>query len=101
MMHAIIYSFKVKEGHNDLFEQVWEDLTQQFIKHAGGSGSRLHKRDEQEYVAYAQWESEDSIVNAWNLMPNEAKELSDKMKSYCEKIETLFELEVVKDLLIK
>ncbi len=54
-MFAAIYSFKVKPNQTESFEKAWEDLTRLIYQFEGSLGSRLHKSDALNYIAYAQW----------------------------------------------
>jgi antibiotic biosynthesis monooxygenase (ABM) superfamily enzyme len=53
-MFAVIYSFKIKKGEHRAFEKYRTEATHFFRDYAGGLGSRLHSKSEQEYIAYAQ-----------------------------------------------
>jgi len=100
-MFAVIYSFKIKEGQHDAFEKYWAEATHFFRDFAGGRGSRLHKRSEAEYIAYAQWPSREMWQNARENLPESAASVLHSMRETCKKIETNYELEVVDDLLVK
>jgi len=54
-MYAVIYQFDVIQGQEEDFETLWQMVTESFIEHAGGLGSRLHKNEAGSYMAYAQW----------------------------------------------
>ena len=98
-MFCVIYSFQVKPGFELDFIESWKDLTNLIYQHEGSLGSRLHKQDELKYIAYAQWPDKETWLNAGNKLPESSKIVRDKMKNSCEKIETVFELDVVEDLL--
>lgn len=98
-MFVIVYSFKVKPNQHREFEKVWKDLTQLIYDYAGSLGSRLHKQDDNSYIAYAQWPSEKVWKEAGSELPEASKELKEKMYNSCESIELLHELEVIDDLL--
>lgn len=98
-MFSVIYKFQVKESLTQQFEENWAELTKLISQHQGGLGSRLHKSDKLTYIAYAQWPDNQTWESEWNDMPEHAKEVSRKMKEACETSETIFELEVVEDLL--
>lgn len=98
-MFSAIYKFKLKPGKIEQFEENWAELTKLISKHQGGLGSRLHKSDDLNYIAYAQWPDKETWEREWNNMPEQAKEISRKMKEACESKETIFELDVVNDLL--
>ena len=98
-MFCVIYSFFVKPNLNDQFEQVWRDLTNIIYKNNGSLGSRLHRENNHKYIAYAQWPDKESWKTAFAKLPDESKFISQLMKDSCEKIETLYELDVIDDLL--
>ena len=100
-MFTVIYKFEVKEDRTQQFEENWTKLTKLIYKHEGSLGSRLHKSDNLNYIAYAQWTDKETWQNSGSKMPEHSKEISRLMKEACEKIETIHELEVVKDLLKK
>jgi len=99
-MYCIIYSFKVREGMDKIFIDAWTEVTRAYIEHAGGLGSRLHKNSNNEYIAYAQWPSEDARNKA--DLPDAIKNGASKiMGECCESINTLYQLTLVADLLVK
>ncbi len=98
-MFSVIYSFKVKPDCEDDFVKGWKGLTQLIYIHAGGLGSRLHRKSHLLYLAYAQWPDKETWENANNNLPEHALVFREKVRNCCEKIETLHELEVVEDLL--
>ena len=100
-MFSVIYKFKIKEELTQQFEENWAELTKLIAKHQGGLGSRLHKSDDLNYIAYAQWPDRETWESEFTNMPAHAKEISRKMKEACETNETIFELQVVEDLLKK
>ena len=98
-MFTVIYKFKIKPDKIQQFEENWTELTKLIYNNQGSLGSRLHKSDGLNYIAYAQWPNKETWESEWNNMPEHAKEISRKMKEACETRETIFELEVVIDLL--
>jgi len=100
-MFIVIYSFKVKPDQAKNFEKAWRDLTTLIFDYEGSLGSRLHKQDELNYIAYAQWSDKSTWRTSGNKLPPISKDIEKIMKESCEKIETLFKLEVVEDLLKK
>ena len=54
-MFAVIYQFKVKENRKAEFINAWKQLTHLIYEYEGSLGSRLHKQDDDVYLAYAQW----------------------------------------------
>ncbi len=98
-MFSVIYKFEIKPGRKESFEKSWKDLTLLIYDYAGSLGSRLHKKDECNYIAYAQWPNKETWENSSNKLPEKSNEISKLMKESCISIETLYELELTKDLL--
>jgi len=100
-MFAVIYQFEVEKGKQKEFENAWKELTDLIIKFEGGMGSRLHKKSEQIYIAYAQWPDQKTWLKSGNNFPKEAKSVRETMRTSCVTIETLYKLEMVDDRLLK
>lgn len=98
-MTAVIYKFNVKPGRSEDFIKAWKEMTELIYEFENSLGSRLHKQDEELYIAYAQWPDIGTWKNAGDRLPDGASELRKKMKESCSTIETLHCLEVVEDLL--
>ena len=98
-MYVVMYAFKVKPNQEEKFIEAWQGLTSLIYKHEGSLGSRLHKKDDLNYIAYAQWPDQSAFDNAGGNLPEEANHYRDTMKSACVKFEVLEKLEVIKDLL--
>ena len=96
---AVVYQFEVIRGKEQEFQESWEKMTELIYMHEGSLGSRLHKEKEQTYIAYAQWPSREKWENYGKNMPKEAEAIGDQMRRACTKIETLFQLNTVSDLL--
>ena len=90
---------EIKPERRASFEKSWKDLTLLIYEYAGSLGSRLHKADDYNYVAYAQWPSKEAWVSAKDKLPETSNRISQLMKDSCKSFETLYELEVVEDLL--
>lgn len=69
-------------------------------KYEGGLGSRLHKQTDIRYIAYAQWPDRETWEKSGSKLPESADEIRKMMRESCEKIETIYELTVVDDLLV-
>ena len=54
-MFIALYRWKVKEGHEKNFREVWHLITEGIYQHSGSLGSRLHRAEDGIWVAYAQW----------------------------------------------
>ena len=100
-MFTVIYSFKIKPGLVKNFIKAWRNLTNLIFEYEGSLGSRLHKQDDLNYIAYAQWPNKKTWINSGKKLPELSEDFSKMMKESCEKIETLYKLEVVEDLLKK
>lgn len=98
-MFAAIYSFKVHPGKDAQFIKAWEELTRLIYQFENSLGSRLHKKSEGLYIAYAQWPDKDTWSNSGAKLPESANEFRIKMKAACSAIETEHELEMLSDLL--
>ena len=98
-MYVVLYSFKVKPKQVDAFIEGWKGLTNLIYQYEGSLGSRLHKKEPLEYIAYAQWPSKDIFENSGGSLPKEANSFRDLMRASCEAIEVIDKLEVVEDLL--
>lgn len=99
-MYAVIYRFKVIQGKEVAFENLWRAVTKAFMTHAEGLGSRLHKTEAGVYIAYAQWPDKKAWQTARQKLPKTATENLQRMNGYCNEITVLFNMKVKKDLLI-
>tara|TARA_R110002049_G_scaffold159908_3_gene324948 strand:- start:671 stop:988 length:318 start_codon:yes stop_codon:yes gene_type:complete len=97
-MYIVLYAFKVKPNQEENFIDSWKGLTSLIYKHEGSLGSRLHKKDVLNYIAYAQWPDKKTFDKSGKNLPEEANVYRNKMRSSCEKVEVLEKLEVVEDL---
>jgi quinol monooxygenase YgiN len=100
-MFCLIYRFTVKPGEVDTFLEAWRALTLLIRDHEGGLGSRLHQETPLTYIAYAQWPDRLTWENSGSKLPAAATEIRARMRGAMDKMETLFELPMVDDLLVK
>lgn len=100
-MYVVIYSFQVKKEFEESFKSAWKELTVLFRDYAGGLGSRLHLSEENSYIAYAQWPDQQTWENAERKLPEEAFIVRKRMRKSCVKMETLHQLQLVEDMLVK
>lgn len=100
-MHAIIYTFEIYPEKEAQFIESWAELTELIKKYEGGLGSRLHRIDATNFLAYAQWPSEEKRVKSGDNLPEIAAEIRKRMRNACVKVEAIYPMEVVKDLLVK
>lgn len=98
-MFTVIYSFKIKINKEVTFEKAWGELTTLIYEYEGSLGSRLHKKSDKHYIAYAQWPDKETWENSGGNLPKESLAVRERMKNSCEEIEVLYKLEVVEDLL--
>jgi quinol monooxygenase YgiN len=98
-MFAVIYRFNVRPGELSEFTNAWAELTNLIRKYEGSLGSRLHRLNDIEYIAYAQWPERAVWEGSGKLLPPEAEDVRKKLRDSCTSIETIYELEVVNDLL--
>ncbi len=54
-MYCVLYEFKIKPGGETQFTESWHTVTKDVIEQSGSLGARLHKSDEGDWIAYAQW----------------------------------------------
>lgn len=98
-MFSVIYTFKVKDGKDQDFLDGWTGLTKLIYKHEGSLGSKVHKDQNGNYVACAQWPSREVWENTGANLPKvETEKFRAQMKNSCYEMETLFELDLVVDL---
>jgi heme-degrading monooxygenase HmoA len=98
-MFAVIYSFKVKEGKEAQFKESWSGLTKLIYEFEGSYGSRLHRKSDTEFLAYALWPNRQTWEESGEKLPEAANEHRTNMRDACFSIETIEELEVEEDLL--
>ena len=79
--------------------KAWKQLTQLIYEYEGSLGSRLHQKDESRYIAYAHWPDRETWKNSGDKLPDTADLIRKTMKDCCTRIETLYELDCVEDLL--
>lgn len=56
-MIAVIYRWRVEEKDAAEFQRRWHEITEEIVKTYGGGGSRLHKAENGDWIAYARWPS--------------------------------------------
>ena len=98
-MFCVIYRFTVKPDHEAQFRQHWLAVTEWFQHNAGGLGSRLHRANTDEYIAYAQWPDRQMWEQQRGRSDAELQAHRQAMRACCESIEVVYELEMTDDLL--
>lgn len=74
-MIIIIYKWKLHPDSEKRFLDAWSEMTKLVHIRHGSLGSRLHRGDENEYFAYAQWPSKldlDKWLNSTNAPDEQA-----------------------------
>jgi heme-degrading monooxygenase HmoA len=97
---AVIYNFHVRSGLEKQFQDAWSRRTEEIKATFGGLGSRLHQNVDGRWIAYAQWPSREAW-EAFGKNTQEATQAHLDMRAACESVETLFELDMKQDLLVK
>lgn len=97
-MFAVLYRFKLRPGTEPKFREAWRDATHAIRAHHGTSGSRLHRADDGDLVAYAVWPHRASWENARGL-PSVSPEAGAVMRACLVEPATITPLEIVDDLL--
>ena len=98
-MYIVLYAFYIKPNKETDFIKGWKGLTTLIYQHEGSLGSRLHKKEKLNYIAYAQWPSKSKFENSGSNMPKEADSYRNLMKDSCSEIKIIEKLEVIEDLL--
>ena len=98
-MIAVVLKFKVKANQSKVFIGNWKLLTEYIYKYQNSLGSRLHREDDLNFIAYAQWPDRETLYNPKSKLPEEALKVRQKMRAACDKVEKLYELELTVDLL--
>lgn len=96
---TVIYSFQIHEGKDQEFIAAWKGLTELIYEHRGSLGSRLHKLNDSEYIAYAVWPDKETFADITTTMPDSAAIFRSAMRDACSNIETVYEMNVVEDLI--
>lgn len=64
-MFAVIYRWRVDRKHEEEFQRRWHEITQDIMRDHGGGGSRLHRAENGDWVAYARWPSKEDRDRAF------------------------------------
>jgi len=97
-MFAVLYRWKLKSGTEQKFREAWSSATEAIAARSGTGGSRLHRTDDGEFVAYAVWPSRQQWEDASKL-PSANPEAGAKMRECIEHSISTTPLDVVEDLL--
>ena len=63
-MYIVMFEFVVKPGREAEFLAAWPKVTQGIYLFKGSLGSRLHKSEAGQWIAYAQWPDRDTYERA-------------------------------------
>ncbi len=97
---TVIYSFKVIEGRAYDFINSWAALTRLIYEFEGSYGSRLHKVNDNLFIAYAQWPDKETYDKSGNNLPEPANMHRQHIREYCTEIKPEFESDaIIHDLL--
>lgn len=97
-MFFVIYKWEIKPGMETAFIEAWGERTEEIKNEAGGLGSRLHKSEDNCYIAYAKWPSRE-IWKGNVGSPSKPSQASQVMKEATASFEIVHTMELVKDLL--
>lgn len=100
-MFCVIYKFHVQASREREFQEGWSIVTRELKSHCGALGSRLHRDEHGNWIAYAQWPDEQTWQNANCTTPEVQEGRALMHKSFIEgnPTETLFKLTVLEDQL--
>lgn len=99
---CVVYEFIVNKSDEKRFVQLWRDLTIEVRDNHGALGSRLHRVSDESthWIAYAQWPDRVTWEKHAPLNSPTYVELREQMQDLCREIKTLYQLDMVDDLLL-
>lgn len=97
-MFAVLYKWTLKKGSEAKFVDAWEEVTAELSTRWETQGSRLHRTQEGDWIAYAQWPSREKWEEASQatFVKSAARV---EMAAAVESGEILMSMDIVKDLL--
>lgn len=98
-MYAAIYRWRVAPEHEASFKRRWHEITQDILEHHGGGGSRLHRAENGDWVAYARWPKREDRDKAFAERTREAQDTTPQEEGKAKLVEEVW-LQIVDDLLI-
>lgn len=98
-MFAVIYRWRVEEKDEKEFQRRWHEITEEIVAHHGGGGSRLHKAENGDWVAYARWPSKKDRDTAFADFSRSAQTSTPQREGMAKLVEEIW-LEIADDLLI-
>lgn len=96
---AVVYQWRVKPGMESEFVDAWTRLTRELMRVGHARGSRLHRLENGNFVAYAQWPDRAAWEKACALETLEPG-LSQRMLDATEDIWPPMLLTTASDLLL-
>lgn len=76
---AVVYRWRLVEGKEEQFRAAWERVTLALLTHRGALGSRLHRTEDDTWLAYAQWPDRETWQRSRDAEPIDAASL-DQMR---------------------
>ena len=99
-MFIAVYEYRLKSGHEQSFREAWPTLTHCIFQQNGSLGSRLHKLDDDRFIAYAQWPDRQAWERSGEKGLNEEGEIArQQMWATLDAASTVYELDLVEDYL--
>ncbi|MEM1189735.1 MAG: antibiotic biosynthesis monooxygenase family protein [Pseudomonadota bacterium] len=96
---CVLYRWDVVEGDEEQFLEAWRNVTADFSAFSGGLGSRIHRSEDDLWLAYTQWPSRAAWEGA-ELKTAEGREaMSIMSNAIAERLEPIL-VEPIADLLI-
>lgn len=65
-MITVLFRWDIKPQHEQAFKEGWSEIIHRNIEKYGALGSRLHKSENNQWISYSQWISEEHFQNAQN-----------------------------------
>ena len=96
---AVVYRWRLREGMELSFQEAWDVLTRRIMEQRDGLGSRLHRTDEGEWLAYAQWPSREALERSRELGTVDAAASAQMRAAVEQAYEPIF-LTPTEDLLV-
>jgi len=98
-MFCVAYRFHPLEEDDTEFVSCWKEMTHLIESELGGLGSRLHRTEDGELFAYAQWPDRASWERMWDTEETgRMAELSAHWRTLAGPSEIVFAGDVVEDL---
>lgn len=98
-MFCVAYRFHPLEEDDTAFIACWKEMTQLIESELGGLGSRLHRTEDGDLYAYAQWPDRASWERMWETGDSgRMAELTEYWRELAGPSEIVFAGDVVEDL---